>query len=332
MAKIERIELPVPFPPGVTNCYFIPDSIPTLIDTGIDTPETFQSLQGGLKKFGARIADIGRIILTHGHSDHAGSAGGVSAACKATVFVHERDKWWALAGCEDVRSGYEEELLDFFRKTGVPAHALEERTAQMLNRFKQYFTAASKVEWLKGGELFSFDRFDLKVLHTPGHTAGSICLLDQTDGVLLSGDTLIEGVVPCICADLKSPDDLPPYYGLSRYEKSLDLLDALPLRSVLPGHGKPFSNHRKEIERSRRHREYRKKRILEIFGSSRRLGSATLGMSHYEVAKQLFSRSFSGGAFFMLLSEARGCMEAMEKDGLLSVRIENKKRLYYLNR
>ncbi len=332
MAKIERIELPVPFPPGVTNCYFIPDSIPTLIDTGINTPEAFQSLRGGLKKFGAEMADIGRIILTHGHSDHAGSAGGVSAACKATVFVHGHDKWWALAGCEDVRSGYEGELRDFFRKTGVPAEALEERTAQMLNRFKQYFTATSKIEWLKGGELFSFDRFALKVLHTPGHTAGSISLLDETDRLLLSGDTLIKGVVPYICADLKSPDDLPPYYGFSQYERSLDLLDALPLQSVLPGHGEPFSNHRKQIERCRRHRENRKTKILEIFASRKRLGSATLGMSQYEVAKRLFSGAFSGGAFFMVLSEVRGCMEAMEKDGLLSVKIENEKRLYYLNR
>jgi glyoxylase-like metal-dependent hydrolase (beta-lactamase superfamily II) len=77
----------------------------------------------------------------------------------------------------------------------------------------------------EGDEIFGF-----KVLHTPGHTKGSICLLDAKDKILISGDTIF--------ADGVGRTDLP---GGSEedMEKSLEKLSSLKIEKILPGHGEP---------------------------------------------------------------------------------------------
>lgn len=330
MAKIERIEVPVPFPPGSSNCYFIPDSTPTLVDTGINTPEALRCLEDGLRKFGASICDIGRIILTHGHSDHAGSVGTVAAASNAQVFVHYRDKRWTLAGGEEASKENEEFFLRFFEETGVPGEIAEKNTMRIVSRFRKHFSPIAGLELLKGGELFSFDHFKLTVIHTPGHTAGSICLFDQTGGLLLSGDCLIAGVIPYICAEPENTEGLQPYYGLEQYERSLDALAGLPVRQVLPGHGETFSGHLQLIERVKRYRARRRQRISEIL-STHGQESKVSGMTPFEVAHRLFSKSSIGGGIFMVISEVRGCLETMEKEGSVAGAVSCGKLIYRPN-
>ncbi|MGA2026215.1 MAG: hypothetical protein ABSH17_03980 [Syntrophobacteraceae bacterium] len=59
----------------------------------------------------------------------------------------------------------------------------------------------------------------------------------------MSRDCLIEDVIPYTSAELENQGDLPRYYGLEQYERSLELLSALPVISVLPGHGTPPCEH-----------------------------------------------------------------------------------------
>ncbi len=118
-AGIEKIEVPVPFAPGSTNCFFIPGSTPTLIDPGVFSPEAFQILRNGLREFGSDIGDIRRIILTHGHADHAGLAGAVAAHGGAAVFVHRFDENRVLVCSEDVRKEKAASFRSFFEEAGV---------------------------------------------------------------------------------------------------------------------------------------------------------------------------------------------------------------------
>jgi len=333
MARIVRIKVPAPFLPGNTSCYFIPDTIPALVDPGINTPEALQSLRDGLKKCGVGISDIGRIILTHGHSDHAGAVGAVAAAGRAVVFVHCRDRYWTLLGAEELSRENEGLFHDFFEKAGVPAEMAREKTGVFLSRLRKRFTPVAGMELLKGGEVFSFDHFRLKVLHTPGHSAGSICLFDETDRVLLAGDTLIRGHIPYIYTDLKSPAGLPQYRGLEQYERSLDLLGALPVRLVLPGHGAPFAGHLEVIGRIKRNRARRRQRILDILRADKRRRGPASGMTQFEVANKLFPSAVIDGAIaiFMIISEVRSCLEMMEKEGLVASAVKKGNQVYSLS-
>ena len=137
------------------------------------------------------------IVSTHGHWDHIGDNAAVAAATGADIAVHPLDR---------------ERLTDpqplwapFEIPPSVPA-----------------------VELAEGGEI-RFGEIRLRVLHTPGHTEGSVCLLAADDGLLFSGDTLFAGGWGRI--------DLP---GGSAEAMAVSIARLTELEDpliVLPGHG-----------------------------------------------------------------------------------------------
>ncbi|MEM4389178.1 MAG: MBL fold metallo-hydrolase [Candidatus Micrarchaeia archaeon] len=88
-----------------------------------------------------------------------------------------------------------------------------------------------KADFLLGdGDVVRAGSVSLRVLHTPGHTPGSICLLEEKEGLLFSGDTLFKGTFGR--TDLGG-SDLAMLASLKR-------LALLPKNTrVLPGHGEP---------------------------------------------------------------------------------------------
>jgi hydroxyacylglutathione hydrolase len=137
------------------------------------------------------------IVSTHGHWDHIGDNAAVSQLTGAEIAVHPLDR---------------ERLTDpqplwapFPIPPSVPA-----------------------VELAEGG-FVRFGEIRLEVLHTPGHTEGSVCLLATDDGVLLSGDTLFAGGWGRVDLPGGSPEAMAE--SIARLAGLEDRL------RVLPGHG-----------------------------------------------------------------------------------------------
>ncbi len=107
---------------------------------------------------------------------------------------------------------------------------------------------------LEGGEVFSFDLFELRVLHTPGAHGRLDLSFRAPEGLLLAGDTLHGKIVPYLSPECETPMGHSRYFALEQCEKSLELLGSLPVRAVLPGHGPPSSKAPEMIERLRRKR------------------------------------------------------------------------------
>ena len=138
------------------------------------------------------------IVSTHGHWDHAGDNAALAAHSGAPIAVHPRDAHMLT----DPKPLY----APFPIPPSVPA-----------------------VELAEGG-VIRFGSLRLDVLHTPGHTGGSVCLLAREEGLLFTGDTLF--------ASGWGRVDLP---GGSAEEmvESLRRLGRLDDRlAILPGHGR----------------------------------------------------------------------------------------------
>lgn len=137
------------------------------------------------------------IVSTHGHWDHVGENKAVADHTGAQIAIHPADNHYLL----DPHPLF----APFDIIPSVPA-----------------------VELAEGGEI-RFGEVRLRVLHTPGHTTGSVCLLHQDDGLLFSGDTLFPGGWGRVDLPNGSPEAMAD--SLARLAGLDDRL------AVLPGHG-----------------------------------------------------------------------------------------------
>ena len=146
----------------------------------------------------AREWTLKLIVSTHGHWDHFGDNAAVQAHTGAPIAVHPLDR--------DRLERPEPLWAPFEIPPCVPA-----------------------VELAEGGEV-RFGEIRLRVLHTPGHTEGSVCLYAPDEGLLLSGDTLF--------AAGWGRTDLPGGDPAALVESLVRLLDFEDQVHVLPGHGR----------------------------------------------------------------------------------------------
>lgn len=186
-----------------SNIYILGD---TVIDAG--TGFNFTRLQDLLNVMKKKLDDFGQVINTHAHFDHIGGNG---FFFNAKVALHEAD-------AEVLEKGdAEASLADFFDG--------RLRARQVERKLKE----GDKV--MAGGK-------ELEVIHTPGHTPGSICLYDRKTKTLFSGDTVF--------ADGVGRTDTPGGDHVALQE-SLNKLARLDVERIMPGHGKPVDSGGKKL-------------------------------------------------------------------------------------
>lgn len=255
--------LGVPMPGG-----HIPGSLLTLlrdssgafhvVDPGWDSDENWRLLTAALASLGAEPGDVRSITVTHLHPDHLGMAARLRAASGAPIQLHEREVR-ALDGLAAAPLGADE-LLRLADEWDVP----EARRPEILGLTEtwQREQPVDADRTLVDGQRLDVPGFDLEVLLTPGHTPGSICLRDETRGLLLSGDHLLPTMFSGL--GLGGPTATN---ALADYLTSLDRIAERPDLEVLPGHGYRFRGLTDRVDETREHHLRRTREVAAVLAS-----------------------------------------------------------------
>jgi len=303
--------LAIPFPNNSyllsANVYALGRRSVTLIDTGPKLPGTFSLLVNRLRLAGIKMAAIERIILTHGHIDHFGLAVEIQKAAGHPVefLIHADDRWKSARANLRARM-WGRETDNFMAMAGVPENAVE--TAK--HRFEYFRTMCDPlddVSIMREGDEVSGDGYRLKIIHTPGHTAGSCCIYESGHKILFSGDHIIKHITPNPLVELKLLNSKDPSYkSLRAYMTSLDKLTELDVQYVFPGHGEHVDNLSDIISRYKSHHHRRMNRLQRALKTSPR--------SLYALVDDIFP-NMPPGDIFLAISDILAHMEMLIEDG-----------------
>lgn len=207
---VHALHLPftVPVAPGQSMArfvyvYVILGERITLIDSGVDGCET--PIRDYLAQQGRSPHELDTLILTHAHPDHIGAAHPIVAACQCAVLAHPAEQDW------------------------IEDPAIQQRERPVPGFDHLVAGPVTVTQTLTDGDLLELsDAMRVRVIHTPGHSHGSISLWDEAHGTLFSGDAIPQ------------PGDLPIYDDAAdSIDSLLKLLDLPRLDLLLSAWDRP---------------------------------------------------------------------------------------------
>ena len=187
-----------------------------LVDTGVARRRA--AVEEAIHVAGCQRGDLRLIVLTHAHSDHTGNCAYLSQAFDAPIGMHASDAGKAERG--DM----------FWRPQGLTASMKVAKVMAAATGIARFDPFTPDVLLSDGESLADFG-LAATVFHLPGHSPGSICVLAE-GGDFFCGDLLTSSRGPKRNSIIDVATD---------YETSLQRLRELPIGTVYPGHGEPFT-------------------------------------------------------------------------------------------
>ena len=227
-----------------------------LIDTGWDNPDAFSTLNKALRSFGFTFKDIGQIIITHIHPDHYGLSGKLKQITGAKIAMSNIEADLVESRYVDPNSLLKQ-MRSFLLANGVPRDSILHLSEVSLPVRKLVVPAIPDII-LKDGKKIVVEPFEFRIIATPGHSPGHICLYEPKRKLLFSGDHILPEITPNIGSHPQSGDN-----PLRAYINSLQELMKLEVNFAFPGHGPSFSGVRQIIQNILLHHEQRRAAILK---------------------------------------------------------------------
>jgi glyoxylase-like metal-dependent hydrolase (beta-lactamase superfamily II) len=310
-AGIHRLAIPTPFMVGRVNAYLIEDSPLTLIDSGPNSGKALDELEQALNARGHAIEDIELLVVSHQHIDHFGLASILARRSGAEVAALDvLGPFLAAYGKEsDLEDRFAQEIM---LSNGVPQEVVTALGAVSAG-FRGWGAAVEVTRLLSDGEELKLRDRTLRVLHRPGHSPSDTVFLDEQRSILIAADHLIAHISsnPLLARPLGESTDASEQgaarpQALITYMHSLEQTREMDLSLVLPGHGRPVTDHVALIDERFRMHHRRAEKIHRLISEQPR--------SAHEIAHELWGNVAVTQAY-LTLSEVLGHVDLLLRDG-----------------
>lgn len=228
MQNISRIDL------GGVNCYLINNNQKfILVDTGghMFTDKPYRNRQSELiyelEKNGVNDSNLEMIILTHGDNDHVCNARYIRDRFHTKIAMHNGDVFMvdkADSNCYKINSNYQSLMFKIVLKI------MDSKIKLLMEKVYKEFEVFVPDILLVDKQSLSEYGFEGVVYHCPGHTPGSICILDKERN-LIAGD---------LFANNKKPSMAINAQNFAEMKDSASKILNYNILKIYPGHGEPF--------------------------------------------------------------------------------------------
>jgi len=248
------------FPNLINNIYVVDnDDQLILVDCGSGMESTNEELEAGFEAISDHsgramsLADVGTVLITHGHIDHFGGLPFVRRSTNAPIGIHILDRR-VISSHEERVTFSSRRLETFLTRAGVSDSHRQNLMGVYI--FAKNFYRSTEVQFLleEGKDTVG----DIGVFHVPGHCPGQVCL--QVDDLLLTADHILSKTTPH-----QAPESITNHMGLDHYLQSLTKIERLNgARLGLGGHEDPIEDIPGRIREIKLAHEERLNRVLEI--------------------------------------------------------------------
>ena len=254
---------PQPYPP---NVFLVRDgNVAALVDSGFGDDDSYNARIAIINDLANEGVRVHYLILTHHHYDHSSGAHRIREATGAQIVVHKTEE--AL-------------LLSPENETGdmeIPEDQKEAR--EQAKKWRDEAAKAVPDVRVDDGAVFDVGELHLRCVHTPGHTAGHLCVLLEEEHLLFSGDNVL-GVGTAAIAP-------PPHGDMGEYIRSLRKMQTLDSTLIAPGHGPKVAEPNRKIQELIDHRQQREDQILGLIANGKGDVKSLLKAIYPELDKRL---------------------------------------------
>lgn len=315
MQQPKRIILPNMFDGTTVNAWLFTGDMPTLVDTGMQTDDTWDAMVEQLGSHDLAITDIQKIVITHGHADHMGLAARIAEESGAKVWVPEYLLPWAI----DLKN-----QIDI--RAAIYDNSFNSVADEQLFPFESWGSSKLMKVWdpLTEDQVVVFkndDKIQLgdqtwQTIYTPGHCLNQVVFYHEPSRGLISADMILRSTpVPYLDA---LPDD-PTRRGLTIQPllDSYERIAQLEVDHVYPGHydqmGDPTLLINKQVGR-----------LTENIGKVKTWIQE--GVSSFpDIINRLYPNRVNDSTFFVVIS----ILDHLMANGEIESKLINEKQAYF---
>ncbi|MBN2041056.1 MAG: MBL fold metallo-hydrolase [Spirochaetes bacterium] len=322
--EIYGIYLPLPFSSvKQLSIYFIDGDKPALIDTGLGDIDSLNTISRLLKTINRNITDVSYIINTHEHIEHFSGNKKIKQAC----------------GGFSIASSAAAEFLDNFHTSTEELKAnLPSYDPELAEEIRNIIARESGLEIdkidkrVKDGDYIDTGKVRLRVISTPGHAKGHICLYEEDRKILFTGDHILSKQSTFVGYDFreiishrikeifnKNNGELD---NLTLYIESIKKLEALDINIILPGHGAPITDPYKKMALEIKKKERRSEIFYKLLEKENEIGLKKL-------TQKIYGEKNSG---FLHMGSTLGYLARMNRNGIINVILKNDEPFITLNK